>query len=68
MKTEDQGYISYNKAPLALFALQELIGADKVNGALRAYHARSSTRSRPSRLRAISSTSCAPWRDRSIRS
>lgn len=39
-KTEDQGHISYNKAPLALFALQELIGADKVNGALRAYHAR----------------------------
>jgi ABC-type transport system involved in multi-copper enzyme maturation permease subunit len=39
-KTEDQRHISYNKAPLALFALQELIGADKVNGALRAYHAR----------------------------
>jgi len=38
--TEDQGYISYHKAPLALFALQELIGADKVNGALRAYYAR----------------------------
>jgi ABC-2 type transport system permease protein len=38
--TEDQGYISYNKAPLALFALQELIGADRVNGALRAYYAR----------------------------
>jgi ABC-2 type transport system permease protein len=39
-KTEDQGHISYNKAPLALFALQEMIGADKVNEALRAYHAR----------------------------
>jgi ABC-2 type transport system permease protein len=39
-KTEDQGHISYNKAPLALFALQAMIGADKVNGALRAYHAR----------------------------
>jgi hypothetical protein len=38
--TEDQGYISYHKAPLALFALQELIGADKVNGALRAYYGR----------------------------
>ena len=38
--TEDQGYLSYNKAPLALFALQELIGADKVNGALRAYYTR----------------------------
>ena len=40
VKTEDQGYISYAKAPVALFALQELIGADKVNGALRAYYAR----------------------------
>jgi aminopeptidase N len=40
VKTEDQAYLSYNKAPLALYALQELIGADKVNGALRAYHAR----------------------------
>ena len=38
--TEDQGYISYNKAPLALFALEALIGKDAVNGALRAYHAR----------------------------
>jgi ABC-2 type transport system permease protein len=38
--TEDQGYLSYNKAPLVLFALQELIGADKVNGALRAYYNR----------------------------
>jgi ABC-2 type transport system permease protein len=38
--TEDQGYLSYYKAPLALFALQELIGADKVNGALRTYHNR----------------------------
>jgi ABC-2 type transport system permease protein len=40
VKTEDQEYISYAKAPVALFALQELIGADKVNGALRAYYAR----------------------------
>jgi hypothetical protein len=38
--TEDQGYLSYHKAPLALFALQELIGADKVNGALRSYYSR----------------------------
>jgi len=38
--TEDQGYLSYNKAPLALFALQELIGANKINGALRAYYMR----------------------------
>lgn len=38
--TEDQGYLSYYKAPLALFALQELIGADKVNGALRTYYNR----------------------------
>jgi hypothetical protein len=35
--TEDQGYISYDKAPLALFWLQELIGADKIHAALRAY-------------------------------
>jgi ABC-2 type transport system permease protein len=40
MLTEDQGYLSYNKAPLVLFALQELIGANKVNGALRAYYNR----------------------------
>jgi hypothetical protein len=40
VKTEDQEYISYGKAPLVLFALQELIGADKVNGALRAYYTR----------------------------
>jgi hypothetical protein len=40
VKTEDQAYISYGKAPIALFALQELIGADKVNSALRAYYAR----------------------------
>ncbi len=39
-KSEDQAYISYNKAPLALYALQELIGADKVNAALNAYYAR----------------------------
>jgi aminopeptidase N len=38
--TEDQAYLSYHKAPLALFALQELIGADKVNGALRSYYMR----------------------------
>ena len=35
--TEDQGYISYNKAALALFALQELIGAERVHQALRSY-------------------------------
>ncbi len=38
--TEDQGYISYDKAPLALFALEAVIGQDAVNGALRAYFAR----------------------------
>jgi aminopeptidase N len=38
--TEDQAYLSYNKAPLALFALQELIGADNVNTALRSYYNR----------------------------
>lgn len=36
----EQSYVTYGKAPLALFALQELIGADKVNGALGAYYAR----------------------------
>jgi ABC-2 type transport system permease protein len=40
VKTEDQGYISYNKAPLALFALESAIGPDAVNGALRAYYTR----------------------------
>jgi len=40
VRTEDQAYLSYLKAPLALFALQEMIGADRVNGGLRAYHAR----------------------------
>lgn len=37
MRTEDQGNISYNKGALALFALQDIIGADKVHAALRAY-------------------------------
>lgn len=36
----EQSYVTYSKAPLALFALQELLGADKVNGALGAYYAR----------------------------
>lgn len=40
LRTEDQGNLSYNKAPLVLFALQELIGADRLNGALRNYHNR----------------------------
>ena len=35
--TEDQEYISYGKAALALFALQELIGAERVHQALRSY-------------------------------
>jgi ABC-2 type transport system permease protein len=38
-RSEDQGHISYNKAPLALYALQELIGADNVNAALKSYYA-----------------------------
>ncbi|NQV70056.1 MAG: hypothetical protein HQ498_08530, partial [Pseudohongiella sp.] len=37
MYTEDQGYISYNKGALAMFALQDTIGADKVHQALRNY-------------------------------
>ncbi len=40
IRTEDQGYISYNKAPLALFWLQELIGPETVHAALRAYLAK----------------------------
>jgi ABC-type transport system involved in multi-copper enzyme maturation permease subunit len=35
--TEDQGYISYNKAALAMFTLEELIGSDKMHQALRSY-------------------------------
>ncbi len=37
MYTDDQGYISYNKGPLAFYALQDVIGEDKVNEALRRY-------------------------------
>jgi aminopeptidase N len=37
MYTENQGHISYNKGPLAFYALQELIGEDAVNQALRNY-------------------------------
>lgn len=37
VRTEDQGNISYNKGALVMFALQDLIGADQVHGALRAY-------------------------------
>ena len=35
--TDAQGYVSYNKGALALYSLQELIGEDKVNQALRNY-------------------------------
>ncbi len=38
--TEDQGYISYDKVPLALFAVEALIGPEALNGALRAYYHR----------------------------
>lgn len=38
--TEDQGNISYNKGPLALYVLQETIGEAAVNQALRNYLAR----------------------------
>ncbi|MES2627125.1 MAG: M1 family aminopeptidase, partial [Pseudomonadota bacterium] len=40
MYTENQGHISYNKGPLAFYALQELIGEDAVNQALRNYLSR----------------------------
>ena len=45
--TEDQGYISYNKAPLAMYWLQELIGPEKVHQALRSYLAKFGMRSTP---------------------
>jgi aminopeptidase N len=35
MYTEEQGYISYNKGPLALYALQDIIGKEKIHQALR---------------------------------
>lgn len=47
MRTEDQGNISYNKGALVLFALQDLVGADKVHAALRAYLARFGMRPAP---------------------
>ncbi len=37
MYTDDQGYISYNKGPLAFYALADVIGEDRVNEALRYY-------------------------------
>lgn len=38
--TEDQGYISYNKAAMGIYWLQELIGPEKVHQALRSYLAK----------------------------
>ncbi|MDZ4857560.1 MAG: M1 family aminopeptidase [Candidatus Hydrogenedentes bacterium] len=35
--TDDQGYISYGKGPLAFYALQDAIGENRVNLALRSY-------------------------------
>ena len=37
MYTNDQAYISYNKGALAFYALQDVIGEDRVNEALRRY-------------------------------
>jgi hypothetical protein len=37
MYTEDQGNISYNKGALVMFALQDLIGADRMHQALRSF-------------------------------
>jgi ABC-2 type transport system permease protein len=37
MFTEDQGNISYNKGALVMFALEELIGADRMHEALRRF-------------------------------
>ncbi len=38
--TEDQGNISYNKGALAMFTLQDLIGAERMHQALRAFLAK----------------------------
>lgn len=37
IETDDQGYISYLKGPLAFYALADAIGEDQVNQALRSY-------------------------------
>jgi hypothetical protein len=37
IETDDQGYISYLKGPLAFYALADAIGEDRVNRALRSY-------------------------------
>jgi hypothetical protein len=47
IRTEDQGYISYNKAPLAMYWLQELIGPEKVHLALRNYLAKYGMKTTP---------------------
>jgi aminopeptidase N len=39
-QNEDQAYIHYHKGSLAMFLLQDLVGEDKVNGALQALLAR----------------------------
>ncbi len=39
-ENEDQSYIHYNKGSLALYLLQDIVGEDKINGALRAMLAR----------------------------
>jgi ABC-2 type transport system permease protein len=39
-RNEDQAYIYYNKGSLAMYLLQDLVGEDKVNGALHALLAR----------------------------
>jgi len=40
IRTDDQGNLSYNKGPLAIYALRELLGEDAVNRALRNYLAK----------------------------
>ncbi len=37
MRTDDQGNVSYNKGALVMFALQELLGPERMHAALRAY-------------------------------
>jgi hypothetical protein len=46
-QNENQPYIQYNKGSLAMYLLQDLVGEDKVNGALRGLLARHASHSAP---------------------
>ena len=47
MYTEEQGHLSYNKGPLAIYALQELIGEETVNRGLSNFLAKFDFKSQP---------------------